>query len=34
VIYAEEYRDVSNLQILREAGVDVVKLEVWWKKEQ
>lgn len=28
VIYAEEYRDVSNLQILREAGVDVVKLEV------
>lgn len=28
VIYAEDYRDTTNLQILREAGVDVVKLEI------
>ena len=28
VFYAEEYRDISGLLILKEAGVDVVKLPI------
>lgn len=28
IIYAEEYRDTSGLVILREAGVDVLKLSI------
>lgn len=28
IIYAEEYRDLSGLVILREAGVDVLKLPI------
>lgn len=28
VVYAEDYREISNLQILRESGVEVVKLEI------
>jgi deoxycytidylate deaminase len=28
VIYKEEYRDLSGIKILREAGIDVVKLEI------
>lgn len=28
VIYKEEYRDLSGIRILREAGVDVVKLDI------
>jgi dCMP deaminase len=28
VIYGEEYRDVAGLVILREAGVDILKLDI------
>lgn len=28
VVYKEDYRDLSGIKILREAGIDVVKLEI------
>ena len=28
VIYGEEYRDIAGLAILREAGVDILKLDI------
>jgi dCMP deaminase len=28
VIYREEYRDISGVKILREAGIDVVHLDI------
>ena len=28
VVYSEEYRDVTNLQILSESGIEVIKLEI------